>query len=285
MKYFCSGALGLAASATLAFGQTSVQGTLSIDGKSHSVQGACVYEEPAPFEKDKLRLVTLLWTGAKPLTAPCRDSSFDLMDRLRDTGAPYISANLDLPSLEWAHGTIGAGKAPMSFSLSGTEIATRFDGAYKDGSLAGRFHTARKLQIGDSPAMELDVRIEGIKAERETPVTNELTGPAAAKSPAALAAMKFLTAMSKSDLKAIRAMIVEDERAQFDSTIASAEGKDMLAMMSTMAKGTLAIPVSSVATKGPLTIVKMEKKTEGGKETATFKLRQENGEYRITRRN
>jgi hypothetical protein len=277
--------LAAAAFASVAFCQTTVTGTLTVDGKSHRVTNACAYEEPDHFDKNKLRLTAFLWTGGKLLAGACRDSSFDLMDRMRSTGAPYLRAELELPSLEFSNGVIGAGKAPMSFSISGNNPATSFAGAYKDGLLNGRFHTLRKLQIGDSPAIDLDVRIEALKAERDTPTTNELTGAAASQSPAAIAAVKFLTAMSTSDTKAIRAMIVEDERAAFDATLASADGKQMLAMMSTMAKGTLAVPVSSVATKGPLTIVKMEKKTDGGKETATFKLRQENGEYRITRKN
>lgn len=285
MRNFAVHTLAATALASVAFCQTSVTGTLTVDGKQHRVTNACVYEEPDHFEKSKLHLIALLWTDGKPSNGDCRNSSFDLMDRLRATGAPYLRAELDLPSLEFSNGVIGAGKAPMSFSYSGNNPATAFVGAYKDGSLNGRFHTLRKLQMGDSPAMELDVRVDALKAERETPTTNELTGPAASQSPAAIAAVKFLTAMSKSDAKAIRAMIVEDERAAFDATLASADGKQMLALMSTMAKSTLTVPISSVATKGPLTIVKMEKKTDGGKETATFKLRQENGEYRVTRKN
>lgn len=268
------------------FGQSpTVSGTLTVDGKPHTVTSACAYEEQDPFDKKNMRLVTLLWTDGKPLEGPCRDFMFTLQRRLRAGTTLYLSAIVQTPAMTWEYGTLGAGDAPISFSYSGNDPATKFEpaSASKD-TLSGSFLTVRPLKIADSPRMEIAAKVTAVPIERETPVSAEVTGPAAANSPAAKAAIRFLTAMSNGDMKAVRAMIAQDERARFDEDIASPEGKQMVDMMTTMAKGTLGLPVASIATQGAVTIVTLEKKTEGGKESATFKLRQENGEYRITRK-
>ncbi|BDC49740.1 hypothetical protein F183_A20560 [Bryobacterales bacterium F-183] len=275
----------LMALANAATGQAPVSGTLTVNGKSYPVTSACLYEEPAPFNNKEMRLSAMFWTDGQPLARKCRDSSFDLSKRLREGGTPYVIARLDLPKLEWSSGVIGAGNMPMSFSYSGSDPAVRFEGSYKDGSLTGHFVSNRPLQMGDSPALEMNVKVTDLKAEREEPITSELTGAAAAKSPAALAAAKVLSVMSKGDPKAIRALIVEDERKNFDADLASSQGKEMIGFMTEMAKSTIGFTVTSVVTRGPVTIVKMEKKTANGKESSTFKFRQENGEYRITQNN
>ncbi|BDC49741.1 hypothetical protein F183_A20570 [Bryobacterales bacterium F-183] len=289
VSWFVFGAAALISAASL-YAQTPspISGTLTVGGKTHKIVSACAFEEPDPFDKAKMQITAVFWTDATPLESNgCLGHGPTLQYAAQTKSTIFLEAVLDQPKLIWQNGTFGSKDGVASFSISGSDTL-QFTAATPApigaATLSGAFKTTKPLEIGSSTKVVLDAKVTALKIERPAPLTNQLTGAAAANSPAAKAAIRFLTAMRKNDMPAVRAMIVEDERKTFDEQLASPDGKQMISMMSSMAEDALKMPVASVVTQGGITLVTLEKKVDGGAQSAKFKLRQENGEYRITRK-
>ncbi len=269
---------------------STTEGTLTVEGKIVRLVIACAYEDPDPFDENKTRIALVLAGAPKIDAASCRETYRLIGARMAATpdGPPALVAYLEQPGFAWRSGMLLAKGSTYSYSLSTAGTASgsklKFDlppGPADTTILAGRLYTSEPIQLADWPATSVDVQISA-PLEKLAPKTQEITGEGAGKHPAAIAAKGFLTAMSKGDEKAVRSYIVEGERPRFDQMMASGDKAKFLGMMQEMSKDALSMRELKVGGRGALTIVTFQRNEEGGRASAEFYLRQEQGEWRIT---
>lgn len=278
----------LSATTGLSLAQSPSTGTITIDGKKIPITNACAFEEIDNFDPQKVRLFAIFWTDGKPLEGTSRNAASELEVRRKTTQAPYLIAELQLPSLRFIGGTLGHGEQPQFFSFSGGDPWLEFKpsaGGYQKPQLSGRFYTTHTFQLGLMAPLDIDITVSGLPVEPDTPLSNEIKGTAAAQHPAAKAALRYLTAMSKGDVATMRSLFLEADRPAFDAAFAGDQAKEMLAVMAQMANANLAMPIYSVATKGNVTVVKLRKATDTSTENTAFTLRLEKGHYYIAEQN
>jgi hypothetical protein len=267
-----------------------ISGTLKVEGKANAVRFACGYEEEDPFEKGKTRIVVLLSTRTEDIRGVnCRIAENMTREKTQEDGekaAPYLSAKLSKDDMQWANGALVVRGQYYSFSLSGTSVDTRSELSVgpAGATLNGRLFTAKPIRItSDFPAVELDVQLKDIPLDKLAPKSDELTGDAARRHPAAVAAQKMLGIMAQGNVTALRPLMVEAERPMFDKIMASPDKDKFVEMSKMMAADALKATNLKVSSRGAIHQVTFEKKTsESGSESMSFYLVQEGGEWRMT---
>jgi hypothetical protein len=279
MKRLFSFAL-LAAPAISLAQQPSFKGTLFIEGKSRPVQHVCAVEEEDPFD-DKKTVVVVVVSPAppSPAGATCKALYREIGQRMHQDGVPGLVANIERPAMTWENGTIYAKDSSISYSYSGTDTVTKF--TPKPGAVfGGRLWTNGEIKMGGDPT-KVDVTFE-IPIEALPPKTAAIAGAKALQHPATIAAKGFLTAMTQGDPAKIRSFIVEAERPRFDAMMKSPDRAQTLDMMKEMAKGTLTLPSASVTMRGETAEVRLERISGSSKEKSSFRMKQEQGAWRVT---
>lgn len=264
----------------------ALQGSIAIDGKATAVQYVCAYEEEDPFDDKKVRIqvVVALTAPSAAAVKSCKAANDEVPQRMQKDGIPGLVATIATPEMTWENGTLYANDKSYSYSFSGTDTVTRFEAKPSSGGLfAGRLWTNGEAKMSDWPALKVDVTF-AVPLQKLAPKSPSITGAAALRHPATLAAKRFLTAMSLGNEPQIRANIVEDERAVFDERMKSPDKAKMLPMMKTMAADALSMPTASVSMRGNVAEVVFERADPKGtsREKTRFQLRQEQGTWRVT---
>lgn len=257
----------------------SFHGTLAVDGKSMPVRALCARETEDPFDDKKIRIEVVVsaapWNEAAGKTCQA--------DFLPKNSTPVLVAIIESSEMTWGHGTLYANDHSYSYSFSGTDPVTKFEPnpASKPDLLTGRLFTNGDAKFANFPALNLDVTFS-VPLIKVAPKSAPTTGAKALQHPATLAARRFLTAMSQANVPQIRANIVEAERPRFDDMMKSPDKAKMMPMMQEMAADALKMPAAEVAMRGETAEVVFLRVTGTSKENARFRLRQEQGVWRVT---
>ena len=262
------------------------QGSIAIDGKAPPVQFVCAYEEEDPFDDKKIRIqvVVALTPPSAAAAKSCKTANDEAPERMQKDGIPGLVVTVATPENTWENGTLYARGKSFSYSFSGTDTVTKFEAKpSSNGLFAGRMWTNGEAKMADWPALKVDVTF-AVTLEKLMPKSPAITGAAALRHPATLAAKRFLTAMSLGNEAQIRANIVEDERALFDQRMKSPEKAQMMPMMKKMAADALLLPTVSLSMRGDVAEVVLERSDPKGtnRERSGFKLRLDQGVWRVT---
>lgn len=262
--------------------QSPWQGSLTLDGKPVAVEFVCAYEREDVFNDKKTRIELVIAAAPIPGKESCKAMEGEVPDLVAKDGRPRMVASLSMPGFVWDRATLYAGDKSYSYSFFASDVAAKFDGG-EAGKLVGRMATASEQKVGNWPAMQLDLTLN-LPYTRVVPKSPAITGAEAQRHPAAIAARKFLTAMSTGNEPAIRAQIVEAERPRFDEMMKSPEKAKAMPAMKAMAADALKLPDTSVSMRGEIAEVVFERIDPKGssKERARFQLRQEQGDWRVT---
>jgi hypothetical protein len=262
------------------------QGSVALDGKPSSVQSVCAFEEEDRFDRKKIRITAVVALTA--LSPEAKKSCKAAAEAVRrDDGASALIATISSPELSWYYATVHVQGKSFSYSPGGSDPNLVFEpepGSTATGEkLAGRLRTYGGLKVDGWPTLSVDVPVL-VPLEKIPAQPPAITGAEALRHPATIAAKKFLTAMSQGNQARIRENILTDERLLFDERMKSPEKATAMPMLKKMAADALLLPTASVRIRGDTAEVVLERADPKGtnRESASFKLRLEQGVWRIT---
>lgn len=261
----------------------AVNGTLTIDGKAMKVRSACAWEQEDPFDEKKVRVHVALSTAERGSATACKGFRDEAMRRTEAGGShALLVAELAAPELVWVVGSFFFNDTPHMFSRSGNEKNMVFEPSGTGGNFGGRLVIGGPDQVLFRSDLKLDATF-ALPLEKLVPKPAPVTGEAASRHPAAIAVKNFLNAMKAGDVERVLAGIVTDERARFEAMMKSGDREEVLKSMKESAADALSLPEATVWVQGESAEVALSKASGASKERAKFRLRLEQGAWRITR--
>jgi hypothetical protein len=253
--------------AAAALAQTA-SGTFTVNKKPTKLAFAYAIAQPGSFDEKKEDVAVILSATKLP-----EASLLDEGDRMRvlmmdkpTAVVVILSAEKQATSTMLYHPDLS-----MQISFSGTSQKvdlTTFDGK----TVEGRLYLEQPGSM-EKDTYHFDATFKAPILRKKIPTAAELK--AMADSPAAKAALAFHRVARTGNVAALKAAVVPEMAKELDGP----EGKQIVEMLkvTSLDKPT----VADVSVAGDVTTVKLEQKSEGGKQTITMRLKEVGGKWLV----